>query len=131
ADIKISAPTEEVLDKVMGQMIELGAVVGPRQEHDAELKSVTQAGVAPEDFLATTIYPTEVRVRGKWMRVQDQSMDDVIVVDEKHGVARCTLLRNLKAGDQVVVGSKGIRTVRKAEARDVRGPAQADHEFSF
>ena len=31
ADIKISAPSEEVLDKIMGRMIELGAVVGPRR----------------------------------------------------------------------------------------------------
>lgn len=131
ADIKISAPSEEVLDKIMGQMIELGAMVGPRKENDAELKTVTQGGVAPEDFLSTTIYPTEVRVGGKWLRVQDQRMDGVILVEEKQKTARCTLFRYLKAGDEVVVGSKGVRTVRKTESRDVRGTAQAEHEFSF
>ena len=46
----------------MAQMIELGAVTGTKQEQDAELKPVTQAGVAPEEFMATAIYPTEVRV---------------------------------------------------------------------
>lgn len=131
ADIKVTAPSEEVLDKIMGQMIELGAMVGPRKENDAELKTVTQAGVAPDEFLSTTIYPTEVRVGGKWVRVQDQRMDGVIVVDEKQKTARCTLFRYLKAGDEVVVGSKGVRTVRKTESRDVRGAAQAEHEFSF
>ncbi len=69
AEIKVSAPCEEVLDKIVGQMIELGAVVGPEEESDAEFKPVTQAGVAPEEFMATTIYPTEVRVRGQWWRV--------------------------------------------------------------
>jgi len=131
ADIKISAPSEEVLDKIMGQMIELGAVAGAHKENDAELKPVTQAGVAPDDFLATTIYPTEVRVAGHWLRVQDQRMDGVIVVDEKQKLARCTLFRYLQAGEQIVTGSRGVRTVRKTESRDVRGSAQAEHEFSF
>jgi lysine-ketoglutarate reductase/saccharopine dehydrogenase-like protein (TIGR00300 family) len=131
ADIKISAPSEEVLDKIMGQMIELGAMPGLRDDHDAELKAVTQAGVAPDDFMATTIYPTEVRAGGEWLRVRDQRMDGVIIVNEKQKTARCALFRYLKAGDRVVVGSQGVRTVRKTESRDVRGGAQTEHEFSF
>lgn len=131
AIIKVSAPSDEVLDKVVAQMIELGAVVGPRQENDAELRPVTQTGVAPDDFMATTIYPTEVRVRGKWVRVQDQRMDGVIVVDHTQQSARCTVFRYLNPGDQVVVGSHGVRTVRKPETRDVRGGAPGEHEFSF
>jgi lysine-ketoglutarate reductase/saccharopine dehydrogenase-like protein (TIGR00300 family) len=131
ADIKISAPGEEVLDKIMGQMIELGAVVARRLEDNAELKPVTQAGVAPDDFMATTIYPTEVRVGGDWWRVQDQRMDGVIVVDADQTLARCTLFRYLRVGDQVVVGSKGVRTVRKTESRDARRSAETEHEFSF
>jgi lysine-ketoglutarate reductase/saccharopine dehydrogenase-like protein (TIGR00300 family) len=58
-------------------------------------------------------------------------MDGVVVVDEKQGNARCALFRYLKTGQQVVVGSAGIRTVRKTESRDVRGTAGAEHEFSF
>ncbi len=131
ADIKLSAPSGEILDKITVQMIGLGAVVDAHQEDDAELKPVTQAGVAPDDFLSTTIYPTEARVRGQWWRVQDQRMDGVVVVDEKQQTARCTLFRYLKPGDLVVVGSKGVRTVRKTESRDVRGGARADHEFGF
>jgi lysine-ketoglutarate reductase/saccharopine dehydrogenase-like protein (TIGR00300 family) len=115
----------------MGGMIELGAVAGERKENDAELKTVTHPGVAPEDFLATNIYPTEVRVAGRWLRVQDQRMDGVIVVEKNRKSARCTLLRSLKAGESVVVGSEGVRTVRKTESRDGRGGAQNGHEFSF
>jgi lysine-ketoglutarate reductase/saccharopine dehydrogenase-like protein (TIGR00300 family) len=130
ADIKISAPSEEVLDKIMGGMIELGAVAGELKENDAELKTVTHPGVAPEDFLATNIYPTEVRVAGRWLRVQDQRMDAVIVVEKNRKSARCTLFRYLKAGESVVVGSEGVRMVRKTESRNVRG-GQGGHEFSF
>jgi lysine-ketoglutarate reductase/saccharopine dehydrogenase-like protein (TIGR00300 family) len=131
AEIKISAPSEDILDKIVGHMIELGAVAGARDDQDAELKAVTQPGVAPDDFMATTIYPTEVRVGGKWLRVQDQRMDGVIVVDEQQAVARCTLFRYLKTGDRVVTGSQGVRTVRKTESRDVRGTAPGEHEFAF
>jgi lysine-ketoglutarate reductase/saccharopine dehydrogenase-like protein (TIGR00300 family) len=132
AEIKISAPSDEVLDKITSQMIELGAVVGPREEQDAELKIVTQAGVAPDEFLATTIYPTEVRIAGKWLRVQDQRMDGVIVVDETVASGRCVLFRYLKTGDKVVTGTQGVRTVRQIAARDGRsGSSQPEHEFSF
>jgi lysine-ketoglutarate reductase/saccharopine dehydrogenase-like protein (TIGR00300 family) len=113
-------------------MIELGAVVGPREEQDAELKTVTQPGVAPDEFLATTIYPTDVRIAGKWLRVQDQRMDGVIVVDETVASGRCVLFRYLKTGDKVVTGTQGVRTVRQIAARDGRsGSSQPEHEFSF
>jgi N-dimethylarginine dimethylaminohydrolase len=131
AEIKVSAPSDEVLDKIVAQLIELGAVVGPSQEKDAELQEVPQPGVAPEDFMATTIYPTEVRLGGHWLRVQNQRMDGVIVVDAKQQTARCTLFRYLQTGDHVVVGSQGVRTVRRLESRHVRGHAPAEHEFSF
>ena len=131
ADIQISAPSEEVLDKIMGGMIELGAVTGQKKENEAELKTVTRPGVAPEDFLATNIYPTEVRVAGRWLRVQDQRMDGVIVVEKNKKSARCALFRYLKVGDLVVVGSEGVRTVRKTESRDTRGGAPGAHEFGF
>lgn len=131
AEIKVSAPSNDVLDKIVGQMIELGAVVGPQGENDAELKSVTQPGVAPDDFMATTIYPTEIRVQGEWLPVTSQRMDGVVVVDEGQKMARCTLLRELQPGDRVVTGSHGVRAVRKPEMREVRGSATADHEFSF
>jgi lysine-ketoglutarate reductase/saccharopine dehydrogenase-like protein (TIGR00300 family) len=131
AEIKVSAPSEQVLDKIVGQMIELGAVVGPREEKDAELKASDQAGVAPDDFLATTIYPTEIRVRGEWLRVSGQRMDGVVVVEEDRKAARCTLLRDLQLGDLVVTGSRGVRMVRKPEMREVRGRSEVDHEFSF
>ena len=40
-------------------------------------------------------------------------------------------IRDLKAGDHVVVGVEGIRTVRNPESRDDRGESSGTHEFSF
>lgn len=110
-----------------------GATAWPHEASQAELEPVARPGVAPEDFYATTIYPTEVRINGQWLRVQDQRMDAVIVVgSEGDGlVARCRLFRDLRPGDQVVVGSAGIHALRHTEARDPRGSMPTEKEFAF
>jgi len=133
ASIKISAPSNDVLEKILGRLIDLGAVLAPSELKDARLETVTQAGVAPEDFYATTIYPTEVRLNGHWRRVERQRMDSVIVViDAADGAsAVCQLLRELEVGDRVVTGVDGIRTVRKTESRDNRGSPSAADDFKF
>ncbi len=133
AEIKISAPSTVTLGKIISQLIDLGAVLVAPETHDARLEAVTQAGVAPENFYVTTIYPTEVRVAGEWVRVAGQRMDGMIAVENTEDgavLARCRLLRDLKVGDQVVVGVEGIRTVRKPEAREERTSA-TPREFGF
>ncbi len=133
AEIQVSAPANAVLDKLMPRLIDLGATVMAQEETDAALLSVTQAGVAPEDFYATTIYPTEVRSDGQWLHVQDQRMDAVVAVgsEDDGPVARCKLFRQLQVGDQVVVGSTGIRTFRKTSTREHAMGLPAEREFEF
>jgi lysine-ketoglutarate reductase/saccharopine dehydrogenase-like protein (TIGR00300 family) len=136
AEIRVSAPDADVLEDLLGQLIELGAATGaPQQIGDARLESVSADGVAPDDFYVTTIYPTEVRIGAQWVRVAGQRMDGCIVVDRRENaqpVAEIRLLRNLKVGEQVVVGVEGIQTVRKSESRDERGVGGAPTaEFVF
>lgn len=127
ADVKVTAPSHEVMETIMTQLIDLGAVPPPQEVCDSILETVTLAGVAPDDFYVTTIYPTEVRVHCQWVKVQHQRMDAAIVVNEATLSAECKLLRDLQAGDRVVVGVEGIRTVRKTESREQRNT----QEFSF
>lgn len=128
AEIKVLAPSASVMEQLMAQLIDLGAVTSRQQECDIQLESVTKAGVAPDDFYVTTIYPTEVRVNNQWVRVQGQRMDAAIVVSQTpDAAAHCKLLRDLERGEQVLVGVEGIRTVHKPEAREQR----ATQEFSF
>lgn len=131
AEVRVTAPSHSVMEKIMAQLIDLGAVPRPQEVCDNPLETVTIDGVAPDDFYVTTIYPTEVRVNSQWVRVQNQRMDGAIVVaDTADGpVATCKLLRDLKQGDKVVVGVEGIRTVRKTESREQR--TTNDKEFSF
>jgi lysine-ketoglutarate reductase/saccharopine dehydrogenase-like protein (TIGR00300 family) len=129
AEIRVSAPSPEVMDEIMAQLIDLGAVALPEDELDARLVTITQAGVVPDDFYSSTIYPTEVRICGQWVRVQNQRMDGVIVVScSPTPSALCKLLRDVQIGDQVIVGYDGIRSVRNAAERVRSAPQE---EFSF
>lgn len=127
AEVKVMAPSHDVMETLMAQLIDLGALPPPLEVCDINCEVVTQAGVAPDDFYVTTIYPTEVRVRCEWVRVQNQRMDGAIVVDDQNMTARCKILRDLVVGDRVVVGVEGIRTIRKPESREQRN----SQEFSF
>ncbi|OKH22864.1 TIGR00300 family protein [Chroogloeocystis siderophila] len=129
AEVKVSAPSHDVMESIISQLIDLGAVDLPQDERDAKLEPVLQAGVAPDDFYVTTIYPTEVRINGEWVRVQNQRMDGAIAIKQTaDGIwARCKLLRDLEVGEHVVVDVQGIRTIRKAESREQRNA----QEFSF
>jgi lysine-ketoglutarate reductase/saccharopine dehydrogenase-like protein (TIGR00300 family) len=129
ADVKVSAPSHDIMEEIVTQLIDLGAVPPPQEICDVNLEPVTQAGVAPDDFYVTTIYPTEVRVHCEWVKVHSQRMDGAIAVNftPDGPVAKCKLLRDLAIGDHVIVGIEGIRTVRKTESRELRNT----QEFTF
>jgi len=129
ADVKVSAPNDVVMDDIMGQLIDLGAVSLPREAEPATLEPVVQAGVAPDDFYVSTIYPTEVLIGDHWYRVQNQRMDGAIAITRSGNgpIAQCKLLRDLEVGEEVVVGSKGIHTIRAATSLKKK----KTDEFSF
>ncbi|MBW4442448.1 MAG: TIGR00300 family protein [Plectolyngbya sp. WJT66-NPBG17] len=125
AEVKVTAPSHDVMETIMSQLIDLGALPRPQEICDADLEPVIQDGVAPDDFYVTTIYPTEVRVNGEWVKVDQQRMDGAIAVSPDGKSAQCKLLRDLITSDRVVVGVEGIRTIRKAVRE------RNTQEFSF
>ncbi|MEM1310999.1 MAG: TIGR00300 family protein [Cyanobacteria bacterium P01_H01_bin.153] len=129
AEVKVSAPDAAVIEDILGQLVDLGAVIKTDQIADARLEAVQQQGVAPDDFYVTAIYPTEVSVSGQWISVQGQRMDGAIAVTQTPNgpVARCKLLRDLQLGEAVVVGSEGIRTKRTTTTLK----KTSTEEFSF
>lgn len=130
AEVRVSAPSHSIMEEIMTELIDLGAVARPQETCDVNTEVVIQDGVAPDDFYVSTIYPTEVRVNCEWVKVQNQRMDGAIVVKNtsEGPIATCSLLRDLKKGDRVMVGVEGIRTIRQAESREQRNQTQ---EFTF
>ena len=130
AEVRVSAPSHQLLEEIMTELIDLGAVPPPQELCDINTTVVVQDGVAPDDFYVSTIYPTEVRVNCEWVRVQNQRMDGAIKVnpDPTNPSAECVLLRDLKVGDRVMVSIEGIRTVKKVDSHEGR---KENKEFSF
>ncbi len=131
AEVRVSAPSHDVMEEIMSQLIDLGAVPPPQETCDTNIEVCVQSGVAPDDFYVTTIYPTEVRVACEWLKVQNQRMDGAVVIGHSTDgdMAYCKLLRDLEVGDRVIVGVEGIRTTRKTESREKRNTTTP--EFSF
>ena len=124
--LKIEAPTQDDLEKMMTQLIGLGCA--PVDSGDAELGVAERDKCAPEDFYSTTNQVTQVRYKGQWLEAKNQRMDAMIVVGE--GAASCRRLRDIKAGDKVVVGMRGIRVVPEAKERDRQSFAFMSNEIS-
>jgi lysine-ketoglutarate reductase/saccharopine dehydrogenase-like protein (TIGR00300 family) len=111
---------------MMTELLGLGCT--PPDLSDAELKPSEADTCAPEDFYSTTNQKTLVRHGGQWLEVGSQRMDAMIVV--KDGKAVCRRLRDVKAGDLVVTGMKGIRVVPEAKERDRLDFAFMSNEIS-
>jgi lysine-ketoglutarate reductase/saccharopine dehydrogenase-like protein (TIGR00300 family) len=105
--LRVFAPSEARLADLTRRLVDRGAVVA-EDERDAELVEADADGVLPDDFYSTTIYPTEVRLGGRWVEAAGQRMDAALVV-APDGSVRCTLMRDVRRGDRVVCGVAGIR----------------------
>ncbi|MCC6537049.1 MAG: TIGR00300 family protein [Bryobacterales bacterium] len=112
--LRIEAPSPVAMDKMLGQLLGLGCT--PVDAHDAALETVGRDCCAPEEFYSTTNHRTMVRHAGEWITVENQRMDAMVVV--RDGRAWCRRLRDLRAGDRVVVGMRGIRVVPESKERD-------------
>jgi lysine-ketoglutarate reductase/saccharopine dehydrogenase-like protein (TIGR00300 family) len=102
------------MDKMLGELLTLGCT--PVDSGAAELRVIERDRCAPEDFYSTTNHRTQVRIGPDWVTAENQRMDALVVV--KDGRAVCRRLRDIKAGDQVVVGMRGLRVLPESKERD-------------
>lgn len=108
--INVAATSSEKLETLIALLMPMGIQVTDGDEN-VRLRTITQDGVAPADFYSTTIYPTDVRLNGRWVRASGQRMDAFLIVSQKDGDpgVRCTVMHSLRKGDHIVCGIKGIR----------------------
>ncbi len=114
AEIEIGGATAEANTELIERLLPLGAV--PVNAGEACLAPAPADGVVPDEFYSTTNHPTDLRVGGRWLDVDHQRMDSVIVVSGDSAV--CRKLRDVRAGERVVIGSAGIRVRPPSQERD-------------
>lgn len=124
--MRVTAPSPPALGRLLEELVPLGCyAAAPR---DATLRPADRDRCAPEDFYSTTNQRTYVRTGGRWVEVEGQRMDAVIVV--RDGRAMCRKLRDIRVGDPIVCGVHGIRVVPEFRPRDRYGFAFMTTESS-
>ena len=74
-----------------------------RRSQNVKTGVVKQAGVAPRNFHATTIFPEYFKIAGRWSLLSESRMDCVVVV-RKNNRLEVTEFRRLQPGDHVIIG---------------------------
>ncbi len=102
------------LDRILLELNALGAQLVEME--DARLGIAPGDMVVPRGFYSTTNHPTYVRYRGSWVEVEHNHMDCLIVLED--GRAVCTPIGHIKKGDNVVIGTSGVKVVPPERPRE-------------
>jgi len=116
ARLKVMAPDDQALELILSELQQFGAVL--LHGNDVQTAIVEQNGVLPARFYSTTNLPTQVRLYGQWVQVEDIEMDVAIVIDKDHNRAYGKPMHEARIGDEVVIGHEGIRVQPFERARD-------------
>jgi lysine-ketoglutarate reductase/saccharopine dehydrogenase-like protein (TIGR00300 family) len=116
ARLKVVAPDDETLELILSELQQFGAVL--LHGNDVQTATVEQDGVLPAKFYSTTNLPTQVRLNGQWMTVENIEMDVAIVIDRDSKRAYGKPMHEARVGEQVVIGHDGIRVHPFERARE-------------
>jgi len=123
--LQVTTDTADGLRDLLEELMPLGC--HPRPQRDARLEPAGD-GFVPDDFYSTTNQRTQVRHDARWLDVEAQRMDAVLVVED--GRAVCRKLRDVRTGEGVVCGVDGIRVVPEFQQRDRLGFAFMTNDVS-
>jgi len=114
--LKVEAPTGQTLELIISELQQLGAVL--LHGSDVQTAIVEQHGVLPSRFYSTTNLPTQVRLNGQWINVENIEMDVAIVIDQAKNRAYGKPMHEARVGERVVTGHEGIRVQPFERARE-------------
>jgi lysine-ketoglutarate reductase/saccharopine dehydrogenase-like protein (TIGR00300 family) len=74
--------------------------------------------VMADNFYSTTNNATQIYYDGAWIDVEGMMMDKCIVVDTKKKTAACKMIRDIRKGDMIVVGERGVKIIPQERPRE-------------
>jgi lysine-ketoglutarate reductase/saccharopine dehydrogenase-like protein (TIGR00300 family) len=125
-EMRITAADRPTIDDLLQQLTTFGCHAV--RERNALVKPAEKDRCVPDDFYSTTNHRTHVRLGGKWVEVEEQRMDAVIVTAD--GRAVCRKLRDVRDGESIVCGHQGIRVTPEFRERDRHGFAFMNNDVS-
>lgn len=114
ARLLVSGKNQKHLDEILETIYREGAV--SKTQRSVTLKKSPKNYVMPDNFYSTTNNHTQVFHKGKWIQVENMMMDKCIVV--KGNRAFCVPVRDVKKGDQIIVGEDGIKITPPERPRE-------------
>jgi lysine-ketoglutarate reductase/saccharopine dehydrogenase-like protein (TIGR00300 family) len=114
ARLSVIGKNQKHLDEILQTIYREGAV--SKIQKEIILKKSPKNMVMPDDFYSTTNNHTQVFYNGVWLSVENMMMDKCIVVKENR--AFCVPVRDIKKGDEIVVGEYGIKITPPERPRE-------------
>ena len=116
ARLLISGNDKKHLDQLLASIYIEGAQ--PTKIDGVILKSAPNDMVMPIDFYSTTNNATQIFLNNEWIDVHNMMMDKCIVVDIRNNNAECRKIRDIRKGDSIVTGEKGVRILPEERPRE-------------
>jgi lysine-ketoglutarate reductase/saccharopine dehydrogenase-like protein (TIGR00300 family) len=82
------------------------------------LETAPKDMVMPDGFYSTTNNATQVFYNGLWIDVENMMMDKCIVLNGEKMKAECKMIRDVKKGDNIVVGERGVKIIPHERPRE-------------
>lgn len=114
ARLLVTGKNQKHLDEILETIHREGAV--SKIQKEILLKKSPKDMVMPDDFYSTTNNHTQVFHNERWIQVENMMMDKCIVV--KHNRAFCVPVRDIKKGDEIIVGEGGIKITPPERPRE-------------
>ncbi len=106
ARLLIKGKSKEHLEQLSEEVYREGAVSVAVE--NVVLEKAQRDMVMPDNFYSSTNNPTFI-YKDKWVKVENMMMDKCIVYDPVKKRVYCKPIRDVKKGDLIVVGEKGVR----------------------
>jgi lysine-ketoglutarate reductase/saccharopine dehydrogenase-like protein (TIGR00300 family) len=115
ARLMVHGKNKKHLDRLLATLYIEGAQ--PVLIEEVLIKLAPEDMVMPSDFYSTTNNSTQIYYSNEWIDVRNMMMDKCIAIDIKLRTAECKMIREVRKGDMIVVGERGVKVLPEERPR--------------
>jgi lysine-ketoglutarate reductase/saccharopine dehydrogenase-like protein (TIGR00300 family) len=116
ARLLVSCRSQEHLYELLESVYREGAQ--PVSVQEVMIEPAVKDMVMPDNFYSTTNNPTQVYYNKSWIDVDNIMMDKCIVLNTEESTAICKMIRDIRKGDLIVVGERGVKIIPQERPRE-------------
>lgn len=116
ARLLVSGKSQQHLYELLESLYREGAQ--PVTVQEVMIEPAVKDMVMPDNFYSTTNNTTQVYYNNSWIEVDNIMMDKCIVLNTKENTAICKMIRDIKKGDLIVVGERGVKIIPQERPRE-------------